>query len=198
MSKSDPFGARGRVPGASGSLDMFRLSVLQDQGLSELDKIPMTVKVLLENLLRSAGHRLREPRTMSRSSIGAGSHSTSGVRLRPFEGPPPGLHRRARGGGPRGDALCHGTSGVETPRRSTRSPGRSRDRPLRAGRCLTAPRRPSSATFNCEYERNHERYTLLRWAQQAFAGFRVVPPGMGIVHQVNLEYIAKVIQTDLR
>ena len=45
-----------------------------------------------------------------------------------------------------------------------------------------------------EYERNAERYSLLRWAQQAFAGFRVVPPGMGIVHQVNLEYLAKVVQ----
>jgi aconitate hydratase len=46
-----------------------------------------------------------------------------------------------------------------------------------------------------EYERNHERYSLLRWAQQAFAGFRVVPPGMGIVHQVNLEYLAEVVRT---
>src|SRR4029077_12895398 len=45
-----------------------------------------------------------------------------------------------------------------------------------------------------EYERNRERYTLLRWAQQAFNGFRVVPPGMGIVHQVNLEYLARVVQ----
>jgi aconitate hydratase len=46
-----------------------------------------------------------------------------------------------------------------------------------------------------EYERNHERYSLLRWAQQAFAGFSVVPPGMGIVHQVNLEHLARVVQT---
>src|SRR5437870_3744247 len=45
-----------------------------------------------------------------------------------------------------------------------------------------------------EYERNRERYVLLRWAQGAFRGFRVVPPGMGIVHQVNLEYLAKVVQ----
>ena len=45
-----------------------------------------------------------------------------------------------------------------------------------------------------EYERNRERYMLLRWAQQAFNGFRVVPPGMGIVHQVNLEYLARVVQ----
>ncbi len=46
-----------------------------------------------------------------------------------------------------------------------------------------------------EYERNGERYALLRWAQQAFRDFRVVPPGTGIVHQVNLEYLASVVGT---
>src|SRR4029078_10078476 len=45
-----------------------------------------------------------------------------------------------------------------------------------------------------EYRRNHERYALLRWAQQAFDGFRVVPPGMGICHQVNLEHLGRVVQ----
>lgn len=44
-----------------------------------------------------------------------------------------------------------------------------------------------------EYERNAERYALLRWAQQAFSNFSVVPPGTGIVHQVNLEYLAQVV-----
>jgi len=45
-----------------------------------------------------------------------------------------------------------------------------------------------------EIERNHERYALLRWAQQAFHNFSLVPPGMGICHQVNLEYVSKVVQ----
>ena len=45
-----------------------------------------------------------------------------------------------------------------------------------------------------EIERNHERYALLRWAQQAFNNFSLVPPGMGICHQVNLEHVAKVVQ----
>jgi aconitate hydratase len=45
-----------------------------------------------------------------------------------------------------------------------------------------------------EYERNGERYALLRWAQEAFRNFQVVPPGMGIVHQVNLEYLGRVVQ----
>jgi aconitate hydratase len=47
-----------------------------------------------------------------------------------------------------------------------------------------------------EYERNEERYRLLRWAQEAFADFRVVPPGTGICHQVNLEYLAQVVRSE--
>lgn len=47
-----------------------------------------------------------------------------------------------------------------------------------------------------EFERNKERYQFLRWGQKAFSNFRVVPPGTGIVHQVNLEYLAKVVMQD--
>ena len=46
-----------------------------------------------------------------------------------------------------------------------------------------------------EYERNHERYRFLRWGQGAFDEFKVVPPGTGIVHQVNIEYLARVVMT---
>ena len=55
--------------------------------------------------------------------------------------------------------------------------------------------RPESFAINVdiEYSRNGERYQLLKWAQQAFAGVKVVPPGTGICHQVNLEYLARVI-----
>src|SRR3989475_6351805 len=49
-----------------------------------------------------------------------------------------------------------------------------------------------------EFQRNRERYALLRWAQQTFQGFRVVPPDTGIVHQVNLEYLARVVFTTSR
>ncbi len=51
------------------------------------------------------------------------------------------------------------------------------------------------ANVEREFERNRERYIFLRWAQKAFDKFRVVPPGTGIVHQVNLEYLAKVVQS---
>ena len=56
---------------------------------------------------------------------------------------------------------------------------------------------PASFLFNSEkeFERNKERYAFLRWSQQAFKNFRVVPPDTGIVHQVNLEYLAQVVFT---
>src|SRR5215207_9469991 len=47
-----------------------------------------------------------------------------------------------------------------------------------------------------EYERNEERYKFLKWGQQAFRNFRVVPPGTGICHQVNLEYLGQVVWTN--
>ncbi len=52
-----------------------------------------------------------------------------------------------------------------------------------------------AANVEIEYERNRERYAFLRWGQSAFRNFRVVPPGTGIVHQVNLEYLATVVFT---
>src|SRR5690606_37377493 len=57
--------------------------------------------------------------------------------------------------------------------------------------------RPDASAINAELEftRNMERYQLLRWAQQAFEGFSVVPPDTGICHQVNLEYLARVVFT---
>jgi aconitate hydratase len=50
-----------------------------------------------------------------------------------------------------------------------------------------------AANLEWEYKRNRERYALLNWAQCAFKGFRVVPPSMGICHQVNLEYLGRVV-----
>src|ERR1051326_1639342 len=55
--------------------------------------------------------------------------------------------------------------------------------------------RPDAFTRNVEieFQRNSERFQFLRWGQQAFSGFRVVPPGTGIVHQVNIEHLARVV-----
>ena len=53
--------------------------------------------------------------------------------------------------------------------------------------------RPFLVNAELEFERNRERYAFLRWGQNAFDNFRVVPPDTGIVHQVNLEYLARVV-----
>ena len=57
----------------------------------------------------------------------------------------------------------------------------------------SAPPTPSALNAVLEFQRNRERYMLLRWGQTAFRNFRVVPPDTGIVHQVNLEYLARVV-----
>jgi aconitate hydratase len=195
VSKSDPFGARKKVPGISGPLDMYRLSVLQDQGLAELDKIPMTVKVLLENLLRSAGTGFADEDDVSllahwgRKPLDEREFAfvPSRVILQDFTGVPAVVDLAAM-------RSAMEREGGDASKVDPLSPV---DLVIDHSVQVDAYGTPTAFERNVqlEYERNHERYTLLRWAQQAFAGFSVVPPGMGIVHQVNLEYIAKVVQT---
>ena len=67
------------------------------------------------------------------------------------------------------------------------------DRPLGAGRFLRLGRQHWRKTSALEFQRNRERYEFLRWGQKALANFRVVPPAVGIVHQVNLEFLAKCV-----
>ena len=71
--------------------------------------------------------------------------------------------------------------------------GRPRHRPLGPGRRLRQRSAPSTINAEREFERNRERYAFLRWGQQAFDNFRVVPPATGICHQVNLEYLGQVV-----
>ncbi|MEK8145640.1 aconitase family protein [Streptomyces sp. M10(2022)] len=63
---------------------------------------------------------------------------------------------------------------------------------------MNAWARPDALTLNMrrEYELNNERYRFLRWAQREVDGLRVVPPGKGIVHQMHLEHLARVVMTD--
>ena len=107
---------------------------------------------------------------------------------------PPGLHRRARRSSTWPRCATRWPSSAATRRASTRwcrptSSSTTRSRSTTSGR-------PGAFAFNVEreYERNGERYQLLRWAQTAFRDLRVVPPGTGIVHQVNLEYLATVVE----
>ena len=71
--------------------------------------------------------------------------------------------------------------------------GRAGHRPLRAGRRVRHARGPGAATSSSSSQRNRERYVLLRWAQSAFDELPVVPPATGIVHQVNIEHLARTV-----
>jgi aconitate hydratase len=174
---------------------MFRLDVLEDRGLAELDKIPMTVKVLLENLLRSVGTGFAGEDDVSllarwgRKPLDDREFAfvPSRVILQDFTGVPAVVDLAAM-------RSAMEREGGDASKVDPLSPV---DLVIDHSVQVDAYGSPTAFERNVqlEYQRNHERYTLLRWAQQAFAGFSVVPPGMGIVHQVNLEYVAKVVQT---
>ena len=192
---SNPFEARRTLSTRSGDLAYFSLEALADQGLADLERIPVTVKILLENLLRTARtEHASEEDVTALAGWGRGAveerefpYSPARVILQDFTGVPAVVDLAAmrsaidRAGG---DA-----SGVD--------PLVPVDLVVDHSVQVDAFGTGGAFKINVdrEYERNHERYSLLRWAQQAFAGFRVVPPGMGIVHQVNLEYLASVVRT---
>jgi aconitate hydratase len=191
---TDPFGAKATLQSLGGALGFFRLGALQEAGLADLTLIPTTVKVLLENLLRMMGSPfVSEDDVRALAAWGRGDleereipYTPTRVILQDFTGVPAvvdlaamrsALHRA--GGDPsRVDPLVPVDLVID---HSVQVDAFGNDRAF-------------FINVEREYERNHERYTLLRWAQQAFKGFSVVPPGMGIVHQVNLEYLAKVVQ----
>ncbi|MFN2525589.1 MAG: aconitate hydratase AcnA [Actinomycetota bacterium] len=191
----DPFGARSSLATGEGSIDYFALVGLADRTGASLDLIPATVKILLEGLLRIAGTQFATEDDVQFLSLWGQkpleerefAYAPARVILQDFTGVPATVDLAAMrsaiaraGGDPKKvDPLVPVDLVVD---HSVQVDAFGSDNAFRIN-------------VDREYERNHERYSLLRWAQQAFAGFRVVPPGMGIVHQVNLEYLAKVVRT---
>jgi aconitate hydratase len=191
---TDPLGARTQLQTASGTVTYYRLDALEGAG-ARLDAMPMTVKILLENLLRTAGGPFAtedDVASLARWTGTSGDErefafSPARVLLQDFTGVPAVVDlaamrsamTRAGGDASKVDPLVPVDLVVDHSVQVDAFAG------------------PGALKINVEreYERNHERYALLRWAQTAFNGFRVVPPGMGIVHQVNLEHLASVIRT---
>jgi aconitate hydratase len=191
---ADPFGARSTLETSSGALSYYRLGALEESGLTEPDLVPTTVKILLENLLRVAGSEHGSEDDVTSLAVWGKKpiddrefpYSPARVVLQDFTGVPAVVDLAAMrsavdraGGDPaRVDPLVPVDLVID---HSVQVDAFGTDRAFRVN-------------VDREYERNHERYSLLRWGQHAFAGFRVVPPGMGIVHQVNLEYLATVVR----
>ncbi|MHB1499781.1 MAG: aconitate hydratase AcnA [Candidatus Dormibacteria bacterium] len=187
----DPLGVRLTL--GRGGPAYYSLQRLEAQGLADPSSLPVTVRVWLEMLLRQAGSLHVTPEDALSLARWDGGHPSdrelpffpSRVLLQDFTGVPAVVDLASM----RSAMLAHGGD-----------PGRIDplvDADLVIDHSVQVDAFGSPRAYNVnlerEYQRNSERYSLLRWAQQAFRGFRVVPPGMGIVHQVNLEYLARVV-----
>ena len=185
----DPFGAR--APLGAGLPDFYRLASLADR--IELDAAPVTVKILLENALRHAGHgvvRGEDVETLAAWRAGVPAEAEfpfmpSRVLFQDLTGVPAIVDLAVMR-----DAMAE--LGGDAAQVNPLVPADLViDHSVQVDRFGT----PGAFAFNVEreYERNVERYQLLRWAQTAFRDLRIVPPGTGIVHQVNLEFLATVV-----
>ncbi|MET0801497.1 MAG: aconitate hydratase AcnA [Actinomycetota bacterium] len=187
---SELAGARGRMETADGLIDLFRLDHLADEAGAHVSRLPKTVLILLEDLLRRAGTRDvsdDDVRALARWPGPAAdiAFMPARVLMQDFTGVPAVVDLAAM----RSAAQRAGIDPLSI------EPSIPVDLIIDHSVQVDLFRTPEAYERNIEFEyrRNGERYALLRWAQQAFDGLRVVPPGAGICHQVNLEHLGQVV-----
>jgi aconitate hydratase len=191
--KTDPFAARDTFETGHGKAGIYRLSKLQDAGLGDVTALPYSIRVLLESCLRNCdGYEVSEDDVRALAGWQAASPTQVEIPFKParvvlqdFTGVPCVVDLAAMrsamqrlGGDPKKinplvpvDLVIDHSVQVDY---------------FNSADAL-------ELNIDMEFSRNRERYEFLRWGQKAFDNFRVVPPGTGIVHQVNLEYLAKVV-----
>ena len=188
--QTDPFGARATLDSGGLTHTIWRLDAV---GAADLDHMPYTVKVLLENVLRNCGSEFvtqNDVRALAAWAPGSGAtgevpYMPARVVLQDFTGVPCVVDLAVMR-----DAMV--ALGGDPSKINPLVPvDLVIDHSVQVDRFGTAD--AFEQNVELEYERNAERYSVFRWAQQAFRDFRVVPPGTGIVHQVNLEYLATVV-----
>ncbi|GAC1566980.1 MAG: aconitate hydratase AcnA [Vulcanimicrobiaceae bacterium] len=189
----DSFHAKSTLEVDGRSYTMFRLAALEEAGFSGVARLPFSLKILLENLVR-----FEDGRSVTRDDIAAlANWDASGgaeneiayrparVLLQDFTGVPCVVDLAAMrdamaemGGDPRAINPLQPVELVI-------------DHSVQVDRFGTASAFEENATL--EFERNRERYAFLKWGQSALANFRAVPPDTGIVHQVNIEFLGRVV-----
>ena len=193
QSADDSFGTRTTLQVGDRKLQVHRLDALSDR--FDVARLPYSLKVLLENLLRHEdGRHVQAADIESVASWAGRAGEASGgeiaftperVLMQDFTGVPAVVDLAAMR-----QALAR--AGREPTRIDPRVPVELIiDHSVIAE--VSGSRDAFARNVQFEYSRNGERYALLRWAQQAFDSFKVVPPGTGICHQVNLEYLARVV-----
>jgi aconitate hydratase len=193
MSSTNSFGIRTTFKAGSRSFEIYSLPALEAAGFSEIARLPFSLKVLLENLLRHEDGRFvkaADIEALARWDVKSAvqkeiSFAPARVLLQDFTGVPAVVDLAAM----RDGILRLGGDP-------------NRVNPLQPVELVIDHSvqvdyfgQPNAFELNAELEfsRNKERYAFLRWGQNAFRNFRVVPPDTGIVHQVNLEYLARVV-----
>ena len=192
MVEANPFDAIREIEFDGTSYKMADLTVLEEQGLCELGRLPVSIRVLLESVLRNVDGDTITAEDVR--NVASWRPDVPGVEL-PFT--PSRVVLQDLTGVPAVVDLAALRSAAA---RNGKDPA------------IVEPEVPCDLVIDhsvqvdffgsedayernveLEYERNGERYRALKWAQQAFDDFRVVPPGTGIVHQVNLEYLGQVV-----
>jgi len=192
MSSKDSFGVRATLTVGGASHDYFSLQALEKAGFGNLTRLPYSIRVLVENLLRHEDGRSTTAADIEFVARWDGvpvekeiNFMPARVLLQDFTGVPAVVDLAAMR-----DAL----------KKLGADPARANPL-LRADLVIDhsvqvdqfGTPEAFSANALIEFQRNRERYAFLRWGQSAFRNFRVVPPDTGIVHQVNLEFLAPVV-----
>jgi aconitate hydratase len=193
MASLNSFDTRTRLTVAGSTFDIYSLPALEKAGFPGISRLPFSLKILLENLLRREDARFVDPddiRAMAAWDVRSNAQkeiafTPARVLLQDFTGVPAVVDLAAMrdgmirlGGDP---AKVNPLQPVEL----------VIDHSVQVDHF--AERNAADLNAALEFARNRERYIFLRWGQEAFQNFRVVPPDTGIVHQVNLEYLARVV-----
>jgi len=190
VSSVDTFGSKGTLEVGENSYEIFRLSAVEG-----VERLPYSLKILAENLLRTEdGANITADHVRALASWDPDAQPDTEIQFTPAR------------------VIMQDFTGVPcvvdlaTMREAVAELGGdpSRINPLAPAEMvidhsvqIDVAGRADAFERNVEYEyqRNHERYQFLRWGQTAFDDFKVVPPGTGIVHQVNIEYLARTVMT---
>jgi aconitate hydratase len=193
---TNSFSSKAQIAVGGNKVELYRLDALVKAGVGDVATLPYSLRILLENLLRYEDGKTVGPADIKAvAGWNPAQRVEHEVQLRParvlmqdFTGVP---------------AVCD-LAAMRDAFVALGLPGKSIN-PLKPADLVIdhsvqideyGTKLAFKHNVDLEYQRNHERYLFLRWGQQAFANMKVVPPGTGICHQVNLEYLAKVVFTE--
>ncbi|MGE5181017.1 MAG: aconitate hydratase AcnA, partial [Acidobacteriota bacterium] len=193
---TNSFSSQAQISVGNRKVTLYRLDALARAKVGDVETLPYSLRILLENLLRYEDGKTVLPKDIEAvAGWNPKKRVEHEVQLRParvlmqdFTGVP---------------AVCD-LAAMRDAMVKLGKPGNSIN-PLRAvdlviDHSVQVDEYGTNVAFrhnvHKEYERNRERYLFLRWGQQAFSNMKVVPPGTGICHQVNLEYLARVVWSD--